>query len=99
MRKPARRPGQLISARPGRGRVSSPPTVQYTVRNVPAHGDKALRRKAQIERKSLNEVLREALIREAEGTNVPERLYTNLDALAGSWVEDPGFDEALHAQD
>jgi hypothetical protein len=61
--------------------------------------DKALRRKAQIERKSLHEVLLEALIREVEGTNVPERLYTDLDALAGSWVEDPGFDEAIHAQD
>ena len=79
--------------------MSSPPTVRYTVRNVPAHVDKALRRKAQIERKSLNEVLREALIGEAEGTDVPERLYTDLDALAGSWVEDPGFDEAIHAQD
>ena len=77
--------------------MPSPPTVQYTVRNVPAHVDTALRRKAQIERKSLNEVLREALIREAEGTDVPERLHTDLDALAGSWVEDPGFNEAIQA--
>ena len=77
----------------------SPPTVQYTVRSVPAHVDKALRRKAQNGRKSLNEVLRDALIREAEGTDVPERVYTDLDALVGSWVDVPGFDDAIEAQD
>ena len=86
-------------ARRLRGRAPSSPTVQYTVRSVPAHVDKALRRKAQTGRMSLNEVLRAALIREAEGTDVPERVYTDLDALAGSWVEDPGFDAAIQAQD
>ena len=48
---------------------------------------------------SLNEVLRAALIREAEGPDVPERVYSDLDALAGSWVEDAAFDAALQAQD
>jgi len=48
---------------------------------------------------SLNEVLRAALIREAEGTDVPERVYSDLDALVGSWVDDPGFDAAIQAQD
>jgi hypothetical protein len=69
------------------------------VRNVPSHVDKALRRKAQDGRKSLNEVLRAALIREAEGTDLPGRVYTDLDALAGSWVDVPGFDDAIQAQD
>jgi hypothetical protein len=100
MRKQARQPGGIGSTgRRGRGGSPSPPTVQYTVRSVPAHIDKALRRKAQKERKSLNEVLREALIREAEGTDVPDRMYTDLDALVGSWVDVPGFDEAIEAQD
>ena len=100
MSKQARRPGRTGSTgRRGRGGPPSPPTVQYTVRSVPAHVDKALRRKAQNGRKSLNEVLRDALIREAEGTDVPERVYTDLDALAGSWVHVPGFDEAIEAQD
>jgi len=58
-----------------------------------------LRRKADKEGKSLNEVLRSALIREAEGTGLPERVYTDLDDLAGSWVDVPGFDEAIRAQD
>jgi hypothetical protein len=69
------------------------------VRSVPAHVDKALRRKAQTGRKSLNQILREALIREAEGADLPERVYADLDALAGSWVDVPGFDDAIQAQD
>jgi hypothetical protein len=85
-------------SRERRGRADSP-TVQYTVRSVPAHVDKALRRKAQEGRKSLNEVLRDALIREAEGPEGPARLYTDLDAVAGSWIDIPGFDDAIRAQD
>ena len=69
------------------------------MRSVPAHVDKALRRKADKERKSLNEVLRNALIREAEGTGLADRVYTDLDALVGSWVDVPGFDDAIQAQD
>ena len=100
MSKQARRPARFDpAARRGRRRASSPATVQYTVRSVPGHVDKALRRKAQEEHKSLNEVLRDALIREADGTDLPGRVYTDLDALAGSWVDIPGFDEAIQAQD
>ncbi len=100
MSKQARRPGTVGSTgRRGRGRSPSPPTVQYTVRSVPAHVDKALRRKAQKGRKSLNEVLRDALIREAEGADLPERVYTDLDALVGAWVDVPGFEDAIQAQD
>jgi len=100
MRKQARQPGRIGSTR-RRGRERSPslPTVQYTVRSVPAHVDKALRRKAQKGRQSLNEVLRNALIREAEGTDLPERVHTDLDALVGAWVDVPGFDDAIEAQD
>ena len=100
MSKQARKLGRVASTGGrGRGRSSSSPTVQYTVRSVPAHVDKVLRRKAHAGRKSLNEVLRDALIREAEGTDLPERAYTDLDALVGSWVDVPGFDEAVRAQD
>ncbi len=75
------------------------PTVQYTVRGVPAHVDKALRRKARESRKSLNEVLRDALVKEAEGPDGPGRVYTDLDALAATWLEMPGFEDAIGAQD
>ena len=100
MSKQARRPGKIESTgRRGRGAPPSPSTVQYTVRGLPAHVDKALRRKAKNGRKNLNEVLRDALIREAVGTDLPERIYTDLDALVGSWVDVPGFDDAIEAQD
>ncbi len=74
-------------------------TVQYTVRAVPAHVDRALRRKAAAERTSLNAILREALIREAGVAEPSGRLYTDLDALAGRWLDDPEFEEAIRAQD
>jgi hypothetical protein len=92
MKKQARR-----AARMGRSRRSS--TLQYTVRNIPEHVDRALRRKAGEGGKSLNEVLRDALIREAGGGEPFIPRYTDLDALAGTWVDDPGFDQALRAQD
>lgn len=100
MRKQARRGARSGPLAEGsQSPASPPPTVQYTVRSVPAHVDQALRRRARKERKSLNEVLRNALIREAEGAGLPERVYTDLDDLAGSWVDVPGFDEAIQAQD
>ena len=81
------------------GERAAPPTVQYTVRGVPAHVDKALRRKARERRQSLNEALRDALVKEAAGIDAPAQLYSDLDALAGSWIDVPGFDSALRAQD
>lgn len=100
MSKQPRKPGRIGPAgRRGRGRSPSASTVQYTVRSVPAHVDKALRRKAEQGRKSLNVVLRDALIREAEGSDLPGRVYTDLDALVGAWVDVPGFDDAIQAQD
>jgi hypothetical protein len=100
MRKQAREASKagLVRRRRSR-RADSPETVQYTVRGIPAHVDQALRRKAQSERKSLNEILRNALIREAGGMTSSERVYTDLDALAGAWVDVPGFDDAIRAQD
>jgi hypothetical protein len=100
MAKRARRSaGRRPAKRRVRGGGAAPATVQYTVRSVPAHVDRALRRKAQEGRKSLTEVLRDALIREAGGPDLPARVYTDLDALAGSWVDIPGFEDAIATQD
>jgi hypothetical protein len=82
-----------------RRRATEAPTLQYTVRAVPAHVDRALRRKAAAEKKSLNALLREALIKEAGVAEPSGRLYTDLDALAGTWLDDPGFEEAIWVQD
>ena len=67
---------------------------QYTLRTVPAVIDRALRRRAKEETKSLNAVAIEALARGLELDAKP-REHTDLDALIGSWQKDPAFDKAI----
>jgi hypothetical protein len=54
---------------------------QYTIRSVPQHVDRALRRRAKEAGKSLNQVALEALI---EGSGERRRVYDDLDFLVGS---------------
>ena len=67
---------------------------QYTIRSVPFDVDQALRQRALQENKSLNTVVVEALARGLELEAKP-KVHTDLDELAGSWQEDPGFDRAM----
>ena len=71
--------------------------VQYTLRNVPPVVDRALRRKAAREAKSLNEVALEAL---TLGAGVKQEVgeHHDLDFLFGSWVHDPAVDQSLEEQ-
>jgi hypothetical protein len=71
---------------------------QYTIRQVPSAVDKSLRRKSRIERKSLNAVAIETLFAGLQIGGEPIR-HDDLDFMAGSWVEDKKFDEAIAAQD
>ena len=81
-------------------RETASKTVQYTVRGVSAAVDKVLRRKALDAKKSLNQVLVEALERWAGlATEHGEVRYHDLDEVAGKWVDDPEFDEAIAVQD
>ncbi len=68
--------------------------TQYTIRAVPVTIDRALRRRAKPEAKSLNAVAVEALARGLELDAKPVE-HTDLDALIGSWQEDPAFDRAI----
>jgi plasmid stability protein len=72
--------------------------MQYTIRNIPDPLDAALRRSAREKGKSLNEVALEALVRGAGlgDQRVPQR---DLCDIAGSWHNDPAFDEAQAQQD
>jgi len=72
--------------------------MQYTVRNVPKRLDAALRRVAQEQGKSLNEVTIEALTRGA-GVSGERTRQRDLSDIAGSWREDPVFDSAVADQD
>ncbi|MGH7957188.1 MAG: hypothetical protein ACREH8_09265 [Opitutaceae bacterium] len=69
-------------------------STQYTLRAVPKVIDRALRRRARQEAKSLNTVAVEALARGLELDAKPVE-HTDLDALSGSWQEDPAFDRAI----
>ncbi len=72
--------------------------IQYTIRGVPERLDKAMRRRASREGKSLNEAVLEALNAGAGLSETPVR-YSDLDDLAGSWVSDPEFDRAIEEMD
>lgn len=71
--------------------------MQYTIRQVPANLDHALRRTARERGKSLNEVAIEALARGAGITETRGR-RRDLADIAGTWRKDPAFDSALAAQ-
>ena len=68
--------------------------IQYTIRGIPSGVDQALRRRGRQEGKSLNAVLVETLARGLELDAVPVE-HTDLDALIGTWQEDPEFDAAV----
>jgi hypothetical protein len=72
--------------------------MQYTLRNIPRKLDKALRAKAKAERKSLNQVVIEAL-QTGLGLNGEPRKYRDLSDIAGTWVENPVFDEIRREHD
>jgi hypothetical protein len=71
--------------------------TQYTIRNVPKVVDRALRRSADRQAKSLNEVAVEALARGA-GVEREASEHHDVDFLFGSWVEDLAVDRALADQ-
>ena len=68
------------------------------MRDVPAPLDRALRRRAAGEGKSLNQLLRDILAKEA-GADSVHALHHDLDVLAGTWDDDPEFDRAIEEQD
>lgn len=71
--------------------------MQYTLRNIPPAVDVALRRRSRAERKSLNRVAIEALVRGAGVGDVPVR-HRSLADIANTWAEDREFDRAIAAQ-
>lgn len=72
--------------------------MQYTIRNVPARVDAALRRRAKQEDKSLNEVALDALL-QATGLAGERLRRRDLSDLAGTWADDPECEAVLEAQD
>jgi hypothetical protein len=71
---------------------------QYTLRQIPPGLDEALRRKSRREGKSLNQTALEVM-KAGLAVNGESIVHRDLNFMAGSWVEDPCFDEAIRAQD
>lgn len=68
--------------------------LQYTIRDVPREMDKLLRERAVRESASLNAVVLDAL-KASSGLCDRKVEYHDLDALSGTWVDDPAFNEAM----
>lgn len=71
--------------------------MQYTLRNVPEHLDRALREQARRENKSLNEVAIAALLR-ALGMQGDPPIQRDLTDIAGTWQDDPEMERVLQDQ-
>jgi hypothetical protein len=71
---------------------------QLTIRQIPKIVGARLRERARREDRSLNAVALEALTRGAGLGGKPIR-YSDLDDLAGAWVADPAFDQAVAEMD
>ncbi len=89
-----KRSGRIVSAR----RPIKREKTQYTLRGVPPEVDRALRERATREGRSLNVVAIEAIER-GLALNATRKRHNDLSDLAGTWVEDPAFDEAIALQD
>jgi len=75
--------------------------MQYTIRNISKKADQILRRRAKNENKSLQQVAREALELGAGIVPLGKQpvKYRDLSDIAGTYVHDPGFEEAMRDQD
>ena len=72
--------------------------MQYTLRGIPETVDRAIRRRARAEGKSVNAVALEAL---AEGLGLGKEnvVLRDLRDIAGTWKNDAAVEAALSAQD
>ena len=72
--------------------------MQYTIRRVPKSVDDAIRERARVTGKSLNEAVVDALADGAGVKGAPIK-RRDLGDIAGTWKPDKAFDAALTDQD
>ena len=72
--------------------------MQYTIRGIPAEVDTAIRERARMGGKSLNEAAVDALTEGAGMAGAP-RHRRDLGDIAGTWKADKAVESALAAQD
>jgi hypothetical protein len=72
--------------------------MQYTIRRIPRAVDDAIRERARVTRKSLNEAVVDTLAEGAGVQGVPHK-RRDLSDIAGTWKADKVVDAALIEQD
>jgi hypothetical protein len=72
--------------------------MQYTIRRIPRAVDDAIRERARVTRKSLNEAVVDALAEGAGVKGVP-RKRRDFSDVVGSWKSDKAVEAALAEQD
>jgi hypothetical protein len=72
--------------------------MQYTIRGIPRAVDDAIRERARVERKSLNEAAVDALAEGAGVKGAPVK-RRDLSDIAGTWKNDKAVDAVLADQD
>jgi hypothetical protein len=72
--------------------------MQYTIRGIPRTVDDAIRERARVSGKSLNEAAKDALA-EAAGVKGAPQKRRDLGDVAGTWKPDKAIDTALADQD
>ena len=72
--------------------------MQYTIRGIPESLDKAIRRRARAEGKSLNEVTVKALT-DSLGLGKESIALRDLSDIVGTWKKEASVEAALIAQD
>ena len=72
--------------------------MQYTIRGIPAIVDTAIRARARVAGKSLNEAAVDALA-EGAGVTGAQQKRRDLGDIAGTWKADKALESALAAQD
>ncbi len=68
--------------------------IQYTVRGVPGEVDRALRERAAMQNKSINQVILDELTKATIG----QRQIADFSDLVGQWQPDAAFDSAIETQ-
>ena len=72
--------------------------MQYTIRRIPRAVDDAIRERARVSGKSLNEAALDVLAEGAGTKGLPHK-RRDLGDIAGTWKPGKTFDAALAAQD
>jgi D-tyrosyl-tRNA(Tyr) deacylase len=72
--------------------------MQYTIRGIPEALDAAIRERARVEGKSLNDVTVEVLA-DGLGYGKESVVYRDLSDIVGTWKKDAAVEAALEAQD